>query len=125
MGHCARMISTVAITLALAFWAPYAGGQPVCPTGVTVTPVLSSQSPSPAAPGLVTEAWATYGEGCKIHVVLRLVSKYPVPKQCALVAHELGHSLFGLDHQPGTIMDGSSDSRPIPGVCYPKRRKHT
>ena len=38
------MISATAITLALAFWAPQNGGQPVCPAGVQI----SAQVPADA-----------------------------------------------------------------------------
>lgn len=112
------MISPVAITLALAFWTPTVGHNP-CPDGVNVQP-LSAELDAPNADGgaswfRVADTGAVVGS-CTIRIGA-IADSYSVPKQCALVAHELGHALFGLDHAEG-IMWPYSDTRPIPAKCY-------
>lgn len=110
------MIAPLAITLALAFWTPYAGGQPVCPQGVQII----QMAPDLIAAGNDGYSWMGT-QTCSIQINLKTIDRYTIPEQCALVAHELGHNLFALEHQDRTIMDPSTDTRPVPGACYPPR----
>jgi hypothetical protein len=105
------MIAPLAIALALAFWTPINGGANPCPDGVNIQPLASAE----------WDGLATFDAGCTIQI-RDSASQYPLPQQCALVAHELGHSVFALGHEPGTIMDPATATRPIPGVCYPAAR---
>lgn len=114
------MIAT-AVALALIFWTP-AGGTNPCPDGVkvdtyaiTATLRLNGED----VPASEVDGWAIEGAGCAINL-REDVANYPLPRACATVAHELGHSLHKLPHEPGTIMDPYTEARPIPGACYPR-----
>lgn len=109
------MLSPIAVTLALAFWTPINGGVNPCPDGVQIDPLPE------VAVELQADGFATFGVGCTIDIGSPAES-YPVPAQCALVAHELGHAVFSLPHEDGTIMDPYTSNRPIPGACYPAPR---
>lgn len=115
------MLSTVAVTLALAFLQPYtpidpATGQhePVCSAGVHVTYY-------PDQLGAVT-AWTEIGHNpdCAFNANEALVGQR-IEYQCAVIAHELGHRRLGLEDGAGGIMDDPTAA--IPGACYPACRQ--
>ena len=111
------MISPVAIVLALQFLAPYTPDhRPPCQGALDLQVYAAATRPG-------VDGWAYMGGGCQIHISDE-AEDYPPQVQCALIAHELGHSVFSLGHQAGTIMDPSTDTRPIPGGCYPPRHTH-
>lgn len=88
------MISAAAVTLALAFWAPYNHGQPVCPGGVQIHNVASYSGDTPGA------AYARREDGelqpnCEVFVTAEW-RRQPRAVQCAFVARALGASWFGL-----------------------------
>lgn len=105
------MISPIAIALALAFWAPYNNGQPVCPSGVHIT----YEQPGPN----VTTAWVDVvpNPDCAMHIRADIAGQQ-IPYQCMIIAHELGHAAMGLPDstEQGNIMFGPMA---IPGACYP------
>lgn len=112
------MIAPLALTLALAFWTP-AGGVNPCPDGVNILPV-PEVNPYTGVSLAGADGWAVYGIGCEIHLAPE-VETYPIPIQCGVIAHELGHSLHRFpdedEHAPN-IMNGFTSTRPIPGICY-------
>lgn len=106
------MISATAVTLALAFWAPYNGGQPVCPGGVHV---------ERAAYGATQAYVGRHDDGslvpqCDMYAAPWIAS-LPRAEQCAWVARNIGATFFGLG--------ASNDRRNImysrkwvtPGAC--------
>lgn len=109
-----EVISAAAITLALAFWAPYNHGEPVCPDGVQVEMFQPGQGPNMGASG-----YAELGNGCSIHLSTDLLEQ-PARVQCAAVAHELGHAFFGLldNATPGNVMNNTA-FLVVPGKCDP------
>lgn len=112
------MIAATAIALALAFWTP-AGEAPPCPQGLTIEPI-PAVNPFTGVEIKNADGWAVYGAGCRISLGPQ-VDDYPPPMQCAVIAHELGHSLRQLPDLPENaenIMNGYTSTRPIPGICY-------
>jgi len=111
------MIAPLAITLALAFWAPYNHGEPVCPNGVQIV----YDRPSPDASTGWVEPQDMAARDCRFHVRADIADQ-TVPYQCMIVAHELGHAAMGLPDDPlgpPGIMNGPMT---IPGACYPPRK---
>lgn len=112
------MISVAAVALALAFWAPYNGGQPICPDGVSITTYAPGQGPeaNPYANG-----WAIRGNGCAINVSTE-VPRHGDAVTCAIIAHELGHARMGLPDSldPRNVMaDIPGAYITIPAACSP------
>jgi hypothetical protein len=105
------MIAALAVSLALAFWSPYHGG-PVCPNGVQVQYYQGDRSQA---------GWSYIGtDDCVINVN-QWVTQETIPFQCAVVAHELGHNVFGLEHSsdPNNVMYPYVVT---PGACYPPKK---
>jgi hypothetical protein len=101
-------MTALAVTLALAFWAPYHDG-PVCPQGVQI----QYQHYATAHQA----GWSYMGSDDCVIELAYWTRKVPMEQQCAYIAHELGHNVFDLDH--------SSDPRnimyyipPVPRACY-------
>jgi hypothetical protein len=108
------MIAPLAVSLALAFWAPYNGGQPVCPNGVQITYAQPG-------PGVSTgEVDQVPNPSCAMRIRADIADQ-TIPYQCMIVAHELGHAAMGL---PDSLASGNIMYGPmaIPGSCYPRRR---
>lgn len=110
------MIAPLAVTLALAFWAPYSP-QPVCPDGVVIHVVADIHASAPVALPATAVAWTWIGGGCVLWVD-RAVERWSIADQCAIVAHEIGHGALGLDHSadPANIM---APDVPTPAACVP------
>jgi hypothetical protein len=117
------MFSTVAMVLALNFWAPYtSNGKPPCAVrDVKINTIQTGASlPRPAigygsAFKPETMGFAYYGAGCEIYLRPEIQQK-PYPVQCAFIAHELGHAAFSLpDVEDGSLMDSKHMS--VPGAC--------
>ena len=105
------MLAPIAVTLALAFWGAQHPEAPApCPDGVTIVRFTSET--------LDGRAWL--GDGCRIEIG-QAANEYSAARLCALVAHELGHSLYELPDTDEGIMDVHTYTRPIPGVCYGPR----
>lgn len=113
------MISPIAVLLAAAFWAPYNNGQPICPNGVQI---MYDQATPDAMLGWV-EPQDIAARDCRIHLRADLGDQQ-IPKQCQIIAHELGHAAMGLEDDPlgppGIMNAGPSWS--IPGACYPPKQ---
>lgn len=98
------MISSLAVTLALAFWAPYTPDhqQPCMPPIVYYD--AASLPDAPQDPPLTYETvggFTTLGGGCASPIYLPLdIDRSPVAVQCTVVAHEIGHDVLGLEHSP-------------------------
>lgn len=117
------MISPLAITLALAFWTPYHGGQPIPCTADDVT-VISVQAMPDGRPA---DGWAYRGPGrCAINIYAG-VGDRPIGEQCSILAHEWGHAWFDLpdSNNPNNVM---TQSYIVPAACTlpaPHRRRST
>jgi hypothetical protein len=114
------MIASLAITLALAFWQPYNAGQPVCPSGVSIGYYAPGQGP---AQNPYANGWTVRDGGCDIHLSTTIPEQL-VSTQCALVAHELGHSVFSLPDEttdPRNVMydPGPAELIVVPAACWP------
>jgi hypothetical protein len=116
------MFSTVAIVLALNFWTPYNGGQNPCPNGVQFKPYSVAIANSATAylgdKRYTPVAYSDQGYGsCTISVSPK-EARAPYYHQCAVIAHELGHSFFNLVHneEPWSIM--YSKELTVPYACY-------
>lgn len=112
------MISAAAVTLALAFWAPYNNSQPVCPGGVQIV----YDHPTWSTGTGLTEPQDMEAHDCRFHVRADVADQL-IPYQCMIVAHELGHAAMGLPDsaESGNIMAGPTT---IPGACYPASAPH-
>lgn len=115
------MISPAVIVAALAFWAPYNGGQAPCAAGELqlrdAAPLVIAMQ---AAAGMRVAAYAPLGlGGCEIYVNWPAFTRLGPEVQCAVIAHELGHAFFGLEHTAdrSNIMWEDTFTRPIPPVC--------
>lgn len=105
-------MTALAISLALAFWAPYHLG-PVCPQGVTIQ--YENFVPDHAGQVVV-------GAGDCVIELAYWTLRRPYSEQCAYVAHELGHNVFNLEHSsdPDNIM---FPHPPTPGACYIRKAR--
>jgi hypothetical protein len=120
------VISPIAVSLALAFWAPMSPPGGACPDGV----VIHERAAPPMqvvvhdrTTGLNSLAWTYIGTGtCELWTT-RQLERATVPRQCQSVAHEIGHARFGLDHSsaPNNIMYPVMGA--IPGICFPSRKE--
>lgn len=116
------MISAAAITLALAFWAPYNHGQPVCPDGVVVHQVWRYSNDD--VPGTVSSAaYRKFVNGalepnCNVYVAPQFRGM-TVAEQCAFVARALGAAWFGLPPSGDRRNIMYYSARVIPGACKP------
>lgn len=112
------MISATAVALALAFWAPYNHGEPVCPDGVQIALYAHGDGgiTHPDADG-----WAYLNGGCTINLRADIATEQPQSVQCAIIAHELGHSVFGLPDtaEQGNIMGNTNGILTVPRACEP------
>lgn len=113
----------MAITLALAFWAPYNDGQPVCPDGVQITLYAVSDG-LPMYPD--ASGWSYPGIGCSINVREDMATEQPQRVQCAVIAHELGHAVFDLPDttEQGNVMGNTNGIMTIPSACEPPQSVH-
>lgn len=112
------MISLTAIALALAFWTPYNGGQPIPCTAANVHPVPVQATPD----GRPADGYAYRGVGgCDIYIYVG-VGDYPIDLQCSILAHEWGHAFFDLDesNDPNNVM---TQSYIIPRACQTGSRR--
>lgn len=110
------------LVLALAFWAaqPAGAADPVCPGGIQVR-----EAPVPAniaaqiGPDAMADAWAGIGSrDCHIWVNRRVWRWLSSSYQCEVLAHEIGHMWFGLEHSETGVMSASTATTRPPGVCY-------
>lgn len=111
------MISAAVIAAALAFWAPYNGGQAPCGGELTVH---DGDPAMVAGDGWPVDAYAPVMlGGCIVFVNRRYFNLQPPTQQCATLAHEIGHAFFALEHSadPANIMWPSTATRPIPPAC--------
>ncbi len=120
------MISAAVITAALAFWAPYNGGQAPC------SGQLAVHDADPAvmtAHGWDADAYApVLVGGCDVFINWRSFNLETPDQQCATIAHEVGHAFFALSHSSDrtNIMWPDTATRPIPPICAaldPRRRR--
>jgi hypothetical protein len=107
------MIGALAVTLALAFWAPYNGGVPPCQGQLSIQAYADTGQGVPAG----SLGYAYLNSGCTIYLNTK-VYRQPYMQQCEVIAHEIGHSYFGLGHSsdPKNIMWPYMDSPPR--ACY-------
>lgn len=85
-------MSPLAILLAMAFWAPYTPHHEYpCWPSPTFHYISVKKNPT-----IFGYAYVEKG-GCDIWVRRDMPSQ-PVKVQCALIAHELGHTYMGLNH---------------------------
>lgn len=112
------MISAVAITMALAFWAPYNNsGQPVCASGVKIQAVGAYGSPgSVPGPTFVRTDGGQLTRHCQMYADPAIL-KQTHAVQCAWVARNVGASWFGLpaSSDPTNVM--SATTFVMPATC--------
>jgi hypothetical protein len=112
------MIAPAVIAAALAFWAPYSPPGGACPQGVVLH---ENSAVNPVAfPGADSRntivAWSLVGtDDCELWTT-KWFNRQTAPRKCAFIAHEIGHSRFGLAHASAGIMRAVDP--PVPGVCY-------
>lgn len=103
------MIAPAVIAAALAFWAPYNDGKVPCDGHLTINRYAYGEVPAELP--VDTPAYARIGEGCG-SVYLRDGIEYgPTPAYlCDVIAHEVGHAVFGLRHTSGRhdVMDADA-----------------
>lgn len=112
------MISIVAIVMAMNFWAPYNGGVPPCDAS-TFSPIMYD--------GQSQIGWTHRGNRyCDDIHLSNSLAKTSIAFQCEVIAHEIGHRFFDLDHSddPNNIMhDGGTPT--VPDGCIFKFRRGT
>lgn len=122
------MISAAVITAALAFWAPYNGGEAPCGGELAVHEAQPAAMVDMGGAERLT-AYAPIGVGgCVVYVNPPVFNTLAPGRQCATIAHEVGHAFFGLQHveDRANIMWPDTDTRPIPPICAaldPLRRR--
>ena len=100
------------VAAALTLWAP-GHERSLCPVGVTVSHVQTvahgqvAWDPATGSEDLSRVlAFAPVARGfCELTIVDRNFGRLTAQDQCTTVVHELGHSVMGLAHTRGGIMD--------------------
>lgn len=118
----AKPLDPAAVRRAEMFWAPYNGGVAPCLDSLEISYFDKPVTPEGVPAGAYTHRGAA---DCHIYVWRYIAIGYPASilrdaaYQCAVVAHEIGHNMFDLDHSDDARNVMSIAPQVVPRACMP------